>query len=563
MMLRLATPLIFLLLLVPVLAGIVISFLPAFGFLPALGGNQLTLQWWQTLADVPGITHSVSLSLIAGLVTPLIALILVLLFLASASGRRLDSWTRRLISPVLAVPHAAAAFGLVFLIAPSGFLFRLFSPALSGWDRAPDLLIINDIWGLSLIAGLVIKEIPFLMLVAMAALPQINPEQRLAMARTLGYSPVTAWLKVIAPALYPLLRLPLFAVIAYASANIDVALILGPNLPATLSVRLLDWFADPDLDNRFLAAAAAILQLGVSALAISLWIAGEKLLGWLTNGWMQNGQRRYCEKPLQIVGRAGVPLALSILVMGLLLLLMNAFAGFWRFPDTLPDEWTLRHWRSAGMAIVTPLSNTLRIAVPVTGLTLVLVVASLEAEHRQQRERSLFAGLLYLPLIIPQVAFLFGLIVITELLQWQPGYWLVALGHILFVLPYMYLTLAQVYRRFDTRWLQLGATLGATANQRLWRIRLPMLLAPLLTSAAIGLAISISLYLPTQLLGAGRISTITTEAVALASGGSAGVIAVWASLQAILPMLAFTAALVVPQLVWRQRAGMRDTRDYE
>ena len=168
-----------------------------------------------------------------------------------------------------------------------------------------------------------------------------------------------------------------------------------------------------------------------------------------------------------------------------------------------------------------------------------------------------------MPLIIPQVAFLFGLIVITELLQWQPGYWLVTLGHILFVLPYMYLTLAQVYRRFDTRWLQLGATLGATANQRLWRIRLPMLLAPLLTSAAIGLAISISLYLPTQLLGAGRISTITTEAVALASGGSAGVIAVWASLQAILPMLAFTAALVVPQLVWRQRAGMRDTRDYE
>ena len=559
MMLRLATPLIFLLLLVPVLAGIVVSFLPAFGYLPALGGNEFTFKWWQTLASVPGITHSISLSLIAGLVTPFIALTLVLLFLASASGRRLDSWTRRLISPVLAVPHAAAAFGLVFLIAPSGFLFRVFSPTLSGLDRAPDLLIINDTWGLSLIAGLVIKEIPFLMLVALAALPQINPEQRLAMARTLGYSLVTAWLKVVAPALYPLIRLPLFAVIAYASATVDVALILGPNLPPTLSVRLLDWFADPNLDNRFLAAAAAILQLGVSALAITLWIAGEKLAGWLASDWLQNGKRRDWEKTLRILGRIGVPVALSILVMGLLLLLMNAFAGLWRFPDTLPAEWTLRHWRTAGMAIATPLSNTLWIAVPVTGLTLILVVASLEAEHRQHRERSLLAGLLYLPLIIPQVAFLFGLIVITELLQWQPGYWLVALGHMLFVLPYIYLTLAQVYRRFDTRWLQLGATLGATANQRLWRIRLPMLLAPLLTSAAIGLAISISLYLPTQLLGAGRVSTITTEAVALASGGSAGVIAVWASLQAILPMLAFTAALVIPHVIWRQRAGMRDT----
>jgi ABC-type uncharacterized transport system YnjBCD permease subunit len=55
------------------------------------------------------------------------------------------------------------------------------------------------------------------------------------MARSLGYRPTLAWLKVVAPALYPLIRLPVFAVIAYASSVVDVAMILGPTLPPTLA----------------------------------------------------------------------------------------------------------------------------------------------------------------------------------------------------------------------------------------------------------------------------------------------------------------------------------------
>ena len=35
----------------------------------------------------------------------------------------------------MSVPHAAAAFGLVLLIAPSGFLVRLVSPGLTGWAQ--------------------------------------------------------------------------------------------------------------------------------------------------------------------------------------------------------------------------------------------------------------------------------------------------------------------------------------------------------------------------------------------------------------------------------------------
>ncbi|GAB5499963.1 MAG: ABC transporter permease subunit [Pseudohongiellaceae bacterium] len=542
---------------VPVVLGLAVSLLPAFGYLPALGGEQLSLQFWRQLANVPGITRSASISLLAGLITPFIALSAVMLFLATATGGRFDRWVRRLISPVLAIPHAAAAFGLAFLIAPSGFLLRLLAP-LVGWERAPDLLLVNDSWGLAMMLGLVIKEIPFLLLMALAALPQIQASERVAIARSLGYRPAIAWLKVVAPALYPLLRLPIFAVIAFASATVDVALILGPTLPPTLSVRLLEWFSDPDLSRRFLAAAAAVLQLLISLAAIALWITAEKLVGKIWQTWILGGNRTAGEVPLQLVGRTVVPLAVLTVSLSLVLLLVNSLAGLWSFPQLLPDDWTLRDWQDALAGLQLPLLNTLTIALLATVSALILVVASLESEQRQRNRGRHNWWLLYVPLLLPQVVFLFGIVLLAEALGQQPGLLLVTLGHLLFVLPYLFISLAESYRRLDPRWMQLAASLGASRLRAWWRIRLPLLLAPMLTAAALGFAISVSLYLPTQLLGAGRLMTVTTEAVALASGGSASIIAVWAVIQALLPMLAFGLALLLPRFIWRQRSGMQD-----
>src|SRR3546814_3589662 len=91
----------------------------------------------------------------------------------------------------------------------------------------------------------------------LAALGQADAERARTMARTLGYGPVAAWLKAVFPRVYPQIRLPVYAVIAYAVSVVDVALVLGPTAPALLAVRLLRWFPDPDLAMRFLASAGA------------------------------------------------------------------------------------------------------------------------------------------------------------------------------------------------------------------------------------------------------------------------------------------------------------------
>lgn len=557
MMLRLAPVLIVTLLVAPILAGLAMALLPAFGYLPALGGEALSLAPWRALAAQPGIERSVAISLASGLVATALSLAVVLLYLAAATGSRLDRWIRRLVSPLLSIPHAAAAFGLAFLIAPSGLLARLASPALTGWERPPDLLIVQDPWGLSLIAGLVIKEVPFLLLMSLAALPQLDAERRVAMARSLGYRPAIAWLKVVAPALYPLIRLPVFAVIAYASSVVDVAMILGPTLPPTLAVSILTWFSDPDLDQRFLASAGAILQLGVTATALLAWWGLERLMARLMNAWIARGGRRHGETSLRLAGKFPILLATGIAFAGLGGLAITSVAGFWRFPEALPQSVTLDHWAQALPALGGPLASTALIALCSTLLAAVLVLAALENEQRTGRTASKALWLLYLPLIVPQIAFLFGLVVVMEQLGTRPTHGLIIFGHLLFVLPYVFLSLSEAYRRVDPRWTQLALTLGASRNAAFWRVRLPMLLAPLLTACAVGLAVSIGQYLPTQLLGAGRVTTVTTEAVSLAAGGNRRVIGVWALVQACLPLVGFVIAIGLPKLLWSQRRGMQ------
>ena len=99
--------------------------------------------------------------------------------------------------------------------------------------------------------------------------------------------------------------------------------------------------------------------------------------------------------------------------------------------------------------------------------------------------------------------------------------------------------------------------MGVHPNRVFWRIRFPILLRPILVAAAIGFAVSIGQYLPTILIGAGRWPTLTTEAVALASGGDRRVIGVYAFLQMLLPFLGFALAALIPAFLFANRRALK------
>ncbi|MEJ8561876.1 ABC transporter permease subunit [Yoonia sp. GPGPB17] len=542
----------------PVAAGLWGTLLPAFGHLPAAGLTGPSIDPFRDLFDWAGLPRAMLLSISTGLLATSISLAIVMLVTAGWSGTKPFRALERLLSPLLSVPHAAAAFGLAFLIAPSGWLSRLFSPGLTGWDRPPDLLIVQDTWGLTMTAGLIVKEVPFLLLITLAALGQADAQRSVAISQALGYGRVTGWLKTVFPRVYAQIRPPIYVVLAYSMSVVDVAVILGPNTPPPLSVQIVKWMSDPDLAMRLEGAAGALLQLGLVIGALAFWRFGEFAIGGLGVRWIASGTRGKLDGVVAVGAlTAGVVCALSVL-FGLVVLTIWSFAGFWGFPDAFPDAFTLRNWMRFGPGTLEALGETALIAVTVALVALILTIGCLEAEYRFGLSFSQRAvWLLYLPLLIPQTAFLPGLQTLMLSLGADVGRLPVMLAHLVFVLPYVFLSLADPFRAWDTRMGTIAAALRASPNGVLWRVRLPMLLRPILTALAVGLAVSVGQYLPTLLIGGGRVATLTTEAVALASGGDRRAIGVYGLMQTGAALVPFALALLIPALVWRNRRGLR------
>jgi putative thiamine transport system permease protein len=546
-------------LLLPVAAGLAGVLAPAFGWFPALGGTALSLDPWRALLAWPGLPGAIWLSLFTGLGATAIALMITVMICAAWQGTGSFAMIERALSPLLSVPHAAAAFGLAFLIAPSGWIARGLSPWATGWERPPDILITQDPWGLSLMAGLVVKEVPFLLLMTLAALGQVPARRSVMVAQTMGYGRMAGWVLTVFPRLYAQIRLPVYAVLAYSCSVIDVALILGPTRPSTLAVQVLEWLSDPDLSLRFQAAAGAVLQLGLILLVLIVWRLGEYLVARAGCACIRRGHRMARDGAMRKTAM-GLALVMALAVgLGILGLAVWSVAGFWTFPDLLPDQFTWRNWARQSDGLLQIAIETAMIGALATGISLMLTLACLEAEYRHGLRPSTRAlWLLYLPLIVPQATFLIGLQTLAIGTGWTGVRAAVIAAHVIFVLPYVFLSLSDPWRAWDARQGLVAASLGAGADRILWRVRLPMLLRPVMVAAAVGFAVSVGQYLPTLLIGMGRVSTLTTEAVALSSGGDRRLIGVYALSQTVMPFIGFALALALPALIWRNRRGMLD-----
>ncbi len=524
----------------PLLVGLAGSVVPAIGLLPELApGNGFA-----RLFDDPRFQPSVLLSLKTGLLATALTLLITLLTLVCAHGTRLWRWLMAFLPPLLAVPHAAMAVGLVFLISPSGWLVRLVTPGITGLERPPLAWVVPDSGGWSLILGLVVKEVPFLLLAAAAQLSTINVESSLRIGRTLGYSPSRCWSRLILPQLYARIRLTLLIILVFNVSVVDMAILLGPGNPPTFAVFLLSLVNEPGL--RAAASAGALLLAAGAITLIVLVLIIEKLIATLAAYRRESGHRGKALGTLRRVGQVVVASLLMLSVSAMLMLLLWSVARRWRFPNALPTQWTAENWLSRSDLVLNPLLCTLSFALFVVVFATGSAIAWLESERAGKMPR--LDWLWYIPLLIPQVTLLFGWQAMALLLR-VDGQWLtVAYAHWVYALPYVVLILAVAWREFDPNWNSAAAVLGAGYWKILFRVRLPLLAKPVAQAAAVALAVSVAQYLPTLLLGAGRHQTLAIELVTSFGGVDRRVIATLAALQSLLPLIAFVAALGIPSL---------------
>ncbi|MEO7127866.1 MAG: ABC transporter permease [Rhodoferax sp.] len=501
---------------------------------------------WHALVADSQTTRALGMTLWTGLAASALALALAAWLLSRAFPS--PAWARlvRWLSPMLAMPHAAFAIGLAFLISPSGWLLRALSPWATGFAAPPPWPTTQDPWGLGLIAVLVAKEVPFLLWTAATQLQRPEVARRwtreLQLARSLGYRADTAWWRVLWPQLWPRLTLPLLAVLAYSLTVVDMALVIGPTSPPTLSVLAWQWLLDANERINTQGAAAAWLLAGVLAtLAALLWRL-PRLALWRRR-WTDGGrgaprsQQLHTSLPRPRVVALAALVALYLAVT--LALAVGSVSGLWPFPALWPQTITWRAWESVGSSSAT-VGTTLGLALASAVAALVWSVGWLECAP--PRWDAALRRAIYLPLVLPPVLWVLGLERLC--INWGidarwSGLWL---AHTLAAVPYVLIALSPAYQGFDVRYRQLTASLGHGRWVFLLRVKWPLLRAALAAALAVGFAVSVAQYLPTVFIGAGRYSTVTTEAITLAAGAQRSLTAAYAWLQWLLPVLGFGLA---------------------
>ncbi|MDU3068775.1 MAG: ABC transporter permease subunit [Escherichia coli] len=137
--------------------------------------------------------------------------------------------------------------------------------------------------------------------------------------------------------------------------------------------------------------------------------------------------------------------------------------------------------------------------------------------------------------------------------SWTAVVW----GHLLWVMPWMLFILQPAWQRIDSRLILIAQTLSWSRAKIFFYVKCPLMLRPTLIAFAVGFSVSIAQYMPTLWLGAGRFPTLTTEAVALSSGGSNGIFAAQALWQLLLPLIIFALTALVAKWVGYVRQGLR------
>lgn len=560
------------------------------------------MQDFAQLLQHPQFAQALALSLCSGLAATLLALGASACILSTGLGLQAARKHAALLPAMLALPHVAFALGCVLWLAPSGVLVRALFALLQPWaqampwplDAPPPWQSTQDPWALGLVLVLVCKEIPFLLWGALAHLQRPDVAQvwaaQIRVAATLGYSAQSAWWRVVWPQLLPRMAGPLLAVWAYSLSVVDVAWIIGPGAPPTLAVLAWQWLQDADPVVRAQGLAAVVLlalctvlvaalawmlyRMDVRWLAPARWTRGPQ--GWLgtvpasigaRNGlwsgglqtipdasrtpmgrtlqWMPGRQaatRRWAGSGAtrRTIGRALLRTLPVLYTLVAAALWWGSVAGVWPFPALWPQAWTLQAWQQV-LGSTSVLGTTMWLGLASAGAALVLAVACLEC--LPERWHSAVFGASYLPLALPGLLWAIGLQRVCIALGWDASAWGLWLAHSLSVWPYVLLSLQGPYAALDPRGAQLASSLGRSHGAYLWQVQWPLLRAALAAAFAVGFAVSVAQFLPTLFVGGGRFATVTTEAVALSSGGQRSLLAAFALLQWLLPACLFALAL--------------------
>lgn len=183
-------------------------------------------------------------------------------------------------------------------------------------------------------------------------------------------------------------------------------------------------------------------------------------------------------------------------------------------------EWYVRLFnnpRLMGAAL-----NTLVVAVASTTVATILgTLIALAMERYRFRGRSSMDGLLYLPIVMPEIVMAVALLAFSalafDLINALTGQTLrrnlvtVTIGHIAFSISFVAIVVRTSLKNFDRRLEEAAADLGANSWQIFWRITFPLILPGIVGGALLAFTLSLDDFIISLFLSGPGTSLLPVE----------------------------------------------------
>jgi putative spermidine/putrescine transport system permease protein len=250
--------------------GLALGLAQSLGYWPAAGMSELTLAHFIRVLGDPDFFTSLGLTFYLALASTAIAggiSVATALALNALAGR--SRITQFVFQIPLTVPHLVIAVAVVFMLAPNGLLSRLLLN-LGLIDSSADFpLLVNDRWGVGIMAAYIWKEVPFITLMILAALRGAGSELQ-DVGRTLKAGPWQCFRHVTLPIIFPSLGAAGLIVFAYTFGAFEVPYLLGQTYPMMLPVWAYRSYSDVDLMSRPEGIAVGLVIAAVVTGAVVL-----------------------------------------------------------------------------------------------------------------------------------------------------------------------------------------------------------------------------------------------------------------------------------------------------
>lgn len=234
--------------------GIYNAILQSLGYIPSLGLNKITLQYYKSILTDKMFLDSLVLSLYISLISSILSVVIGVLISVILISKKQTGVLLKIIRIPILVPHMIVGLFVIVIFSQSGIISRLFFSfgLINNTSEFPNLIYNKGYLGV--ILAYIWKEAPFITYFTLSLMKSISHTLE-ETAINLGASKMRAFFAITLPLSLPSILNGFVIIFAFSFGAYELPFLLGLTKPKALPVQAYTEYIHPDLTHRPYAMA--------------------------------------------------------------------------------------------------------------------------------------------------------------------------------------------------------------------------------------------------------------------------------------------------------------------